>query len=72
MIGVSRECGEASIERCTQCRKADAEIEDKAAAATVSAGAEEVAEVVGGRAIVATVVVEAATGLSSEESIVEA
>ncbi len=72
MVGVSRECGEASIERCTQCRKADVEIEDKTAAAIVLAGAEEVAEAVGGGAIVATVVVEAATGLASEESILEA
>ena len=72
MIDVSRECGEASIEGCAQSSIADAEIGDEKAAAIVSTGAERVAELASCRAIVAAVVVEAATGLVAEESLKEA
>ena len=72
MIGVTRECGEASIEGCTQCAIADVEIEDKTAVAILSAGVEEVAEVAGVIAILNSVVVEAATVLAVEELVFEA
>ncbi len=72
VVGASRECGEASIEGCTQCTIADVEIEDKTAVAILSAGVEEVAEVAGVRAILNSVVVEAATVLAVEELIFEA
>ncbi len=71
MIDVSRECGEASIGGCAQSSIADAEIGDKKASAIVSTGAERVAELASCRAIVAAVVVEAATGLVAEESLKE-
>ena len=67
MVGALRECGEASIEGCTQCTIADVEIEDKTAVAILSAVVEEVAEVAGVRAILNSVVVEAATVLAVEE-----
>jgi hypothetical protein len=72
MVGASRECGEASLEGCTQSTIADVEIEDKTAVAILSAGVEEVAEVAGVRAILNSVVVGAATVLAVEELVFEA